>query len=120
MIFRHLHNKEALLVPLFYSCPFQKLTGIPCPGCNMMTSFYYLIKGQIQTSLYYHAMCIPTILCFILCIVLYKKKKDIIKLLYLWCFLMIVYYIYRMIFIFPEAPMIYDRNSLLKFIFNWI
>ena len=31
-------------------CPIQKIFGIPCPGCNMTTSLYYLIQGNLKAS----------------------------------------------------------------------
>ena len=103
------------LLLLFYKCPFQFITGIPCPGCNMKTSLYYLLKGNIQLSLYYHALLIPTIMCGVLCLLKPKKTKMI---LIIWCTLMIAYYIYRMILYFPNSPMIYSKNNLIYLLFR--
>ncbi|MGN1277448.1 MAG: DUF2752 domain-containing protein [Floccifex sp.] len=105
---------------LFYSCPFQKITGLPCPGCNMKTSLYYLLKGNLSASLYYHAMAIPTIFCIFFCILFRNNKKRIHILLWIWCIGMIFYYIYRMFFIFPNDPMIYDVSSLLGVLYEKI
>ena len=66
------------LLLLFYKCPFQFMTGLPCPGCNMKTSLYYLLKGNIQLSLYYHALLIPTLICGILCLFKPEKRKMIL------------------------------------------
>lgn len=107
-----------LLLLLFgYQCPFQKMTGLPCPGCNMTTSLYYLLKGNIRVSLYYHALLIPTLFVGIICVLLGSNKKRIKTILILWCTIMILYYLYRMIFIFPNAPMVYDTTSLIYRIF---
>ena len=76
----------------------------------MKTSLYYLLKGNIQLSLYYHALLIPTLICGILCMLKPEKRKMI---LIIWCTLMIVYYIYRMILYFPNSPMIYSKNNLI-------
>lgn len=107
-----------LLLFLFifgYACPFQRLTGIPCPGCNMMTSAYYLfVCHDLSVSLYYHALLIPTLCVLILCIVLtvFFKSKYINKMLVIWAVFMLGYYIMRMILYFPHAPMIYDTSSV--------
>ncbi len=96
-------------------CPIQNIFGIPCPGCNMTTSLYYLLTGHLQASLFYHAMLIPTFvfgLLFLYCQIK-KKKKWKERILWMWAGCMIVYYIYRMLFIFPDIPMVYDTNSLL-------
>ena len=66
------------LLLLFYKCPFQFITGLPCPGCNMKTSLYYLLKGNIQLSLYYHALLVPTLICGVLCLLKPEKRKRIL------------------------------------------
>lgn len=108
------------LLLFFYKCPFQTITGIPCPGCNMTTSLYYLLHTDIEQSLYYHALLIPTMLIFLACVYFRKNEKIIKILLIIWCILMITYYIYRMIMYFPNSPMVYDRNSLNYFIFRHV
>lgn len=108
------------LLLFFYKCPFQTITGIPCPGCNMMTSLYYLLHMNLKLSLYYHALLMPTILIFILCILFRKNTKCVKALLILWCTLMIVYYVYRMLLYFPKSPMVYDKKSLFYFIFRHV
>lgn len=108
------------LLLFFYKCPFQTITGIPCPGCNMTTSLYYLLHTNIELSLYYHALLIPTMLIFLACVYFRKNEKIIKILLIIWCILMIAYYIYRMIMYFPNSPMVYDKNSLIYFIFRHV
>lgn len=108
------------LLLFFYKCPFQTITGIPCPGCNMTTSLYYFLHTDIERSLYYHALLIPTMLIFLACVYFRKNEKIIKILLIIWCILMITYYIYRMIMYFPNSPMVYDRNSLIYFIFRHV
>lgn len=95
-------------------CPIQKIFGIPCPGCNMTTSLYYLLQGNLQASLFYHAMLIPTMVFGLLIFYCHikKKRKWQERLLWMWAGCMIVYYIYRMVFIFPDIPMVYDTNSI--------
>lgn len=108
------------LLLLFYKCPIQTLTGLPCPGCNMKTSLYYLLHFKFSLSLYYHALLIPTIVVFVWIVFNYKNHEQTKKLLMIWAIFMIVYYIYRMIVYFPNSPMVYDKNNLIYFIFRHV
>lgn len=110
-----------LLFLLFgYHCPFQWVTGLPCPGCNMTTSLYWLLQGNLSLSLTYHALLLPTLFMGILCLWFWghDKKNWCHKLLMGWAILMIIYYGIRMVFIFPDFPMIFDQNSLLGHLLN--
>ena len=104
-----------LLIFFGYHCPIQLITGFPCPGCNMTTSLYYLLHLDVKTSLYFHALLIPTIFVFVYCMF---RKKYLKRILIIWCICMIFYYGYRMIVIFPVFPMNYDTNSLFYKIFS--
>lgn len=108
------------LLLLFYKCPIQNVTGLPCPGCNMKTSLYYLVHFKFSLSLYYHALLIPTIVVFIWIVFNYKNHEQTKKLLIIWAIFMIIYYIYRMIVYFPNSPMIYSKENLIYFIFRHI
>lgn len=108
------------LLLLFYKCPIQSVTGLPCPGCNMKTSLYYLLQFKFSLSLYYHALLIPTIVVFVSILFNYKNQERIKKLLIIWVVLMIVYYIYRMLVYFPNSPMVYNKNNLIYFIFRHV
>lgn len=108
------------LLLLFYKCPIQSVTGLPCPGCNMKTSLYYLLQFKFSLSLYYHALLIPTIVVFVWIVFNYKNHEQTKKLLMIWAIFMIVYYIYRMIFYFPNSPMMYSKENLIYFIFRHV
>ena len=108
------------LLLLFYKCPIQSVTGLPCPGCNMKTSLYYLVHFKFSLSLYYHALLIPTIVVFVWIVFNYKNHEQTKKLLMIWAILMIVYYIYRMIVYFPNSPMMYSKENLIYFIFRHV
>ena len=103
-----------LLILFSWHCPVQTFFGIPCPGCNMTTALYYFLKGNIKASLYYHAMLLPTMMYGLLLILFRKHKKALQILTWIWILIMMGYYIYRMIMIFPSAPMVYDENCILK------
>ena len=108
------------LLLLFYKCPIQTITGLPCPGCNMKTSLYYLLHFKLSLSLYYHALLIPTIVVFVWIVFNYKNYEQIKKILMIWAIFMFVYYIYRMIVYFPNGPMIYSKENLIYFIFRHV
>lgn len=108
------------LLLLFYKCPIQSVTGLPCPGCNMKTSLYYLLHFKFSLSLYYHVLLIPTIVVFVWIVFNYKNHEQTKKLLMIWAIFMIVYYIYRMIVYFPNSPMIYSKENLIYFIFRHV
>ena len=108
------------LLLLFYKCPIQSVTGLPCPGCNMKTSLYYLLHFKFSLSLYYHALLIPTIVVFIWIVFNHKNQEQTKKLLIIWAILMIIYYIYRMILYFPNSPMMYSKENLIYFIFRHV
>ena len=108
------------LLLLFYKCPFQFMTGLPCPGCNMKTSLYYLLHFKFSLSLYYHALLIPTIVVFIWIVFNHKNQEQTKKLLIIWAILMIIYYIYRMLVYFPNSPMMYSKENLIYFIFRHV
>lgn len=108
------------LLLLFYKCPIQSVTGLPCPGCNMKTSLYYLLQFKFSLSLYYHALLIPTIVVFVWIVFNYKNHEQTKKLLIIWAILMIVYYIYRMIVYFPNSLMMYSKENLIYFIFRHV
>lgn len=108
------------LLLLFYKCPIQRVTGLPCPGCNMKTSLYYLLHFKFSLSLYYHALLIPTLIVFVVVLMNLNKPERIKKLLIIWAIFMIVYYIYRMIFYFPNSPMMYSKENLIYFIFRHV
>lgn len=108
------------LLLLFYKCPIQSVTGLPCPGCNMKTSLYYLLQFKFSLSLYYHALLIPTIVVFVWIVFNYKNHEQTKKLLMIWAIFMIVYYIYRMIVYFPNSPMMYSKENLIYFIFRHV
>lgn len=101
---------------LGWHCPIQEMFGIPCPGCNMTTALYYFLKGEIELSIWYHAMLIPTAIFLVLGWLVRNNPKQVKILLWVWIFMMILYYIYRMIVVFPQPPMVYDSNNFLKIV----
>lgn len=99
------------LVLFFYHCPVRMITGFPCPGCNFTTAFSYLLKGDLQTSLALHALVIPTFFFWTAAAAAGKKYRN--QILLIWGIVFLLYYIYRMIFIFPNYPLMPNENSIL-------
>ena len=99
-------------------CPLVILTGFPCPACGMTRAILFLLTGQFERSFRIHPMAILWVILALYCIIMryllgkrvaYFKSIVIVLLL-----AMIVYYIYRMITLFPnQPPMSYTRNNLL-------
>lgn len=83
-----------LAILFLYRCPFYTVFGIPCLGCGMTRSLFAFLRGDMKASLAYHAMLIPTGICACLFIARKKHRKAI---LYIWCILMLAYYLVRFI-----------------------
>jgi len=43
------------VIPVF--CPFEALTGIPCPGCGMTRAILSLIAGNLEDAASYNPFC---------------------------------------------------------------
>jgi hypothetical protein len=43
-------------------CPFQRLTGIPCPGCGLSRACAAMITGDANHSLRMHAFALPVLI----------------------------------------------------------
>ena len=96
-----------LLVVIFvfgYHCPIYRISHLHCPGCGMTRAAISLIQGDLVASLSWHALLIPTLVIFGLYFLLQRKNSKMSQgLLWIWIFLLLVYWIYRLIFIFPNV-----------------
>ncbi len=69
-------------------------------------SIIFVLPCSINTNTYlWHSMLV-------------KKPEKRKMILIIWCTLMIVYYIYRMILYFPNSPMNYSKNNLIYLLFR--
>ncbi len=107
-----------LLFVFGYHCPIQTVTGIPCPGCNFTTALVFLARGNVKASLFYHAMVIPTLLVAVASIALARQKNVLTWLWAGWAAAMLLYYVVRMVVVFPQIPMVFDENALLIRLFH--
>lgn len=111
-----------ILVVLFmWQCPFERITGIPCPGCMMTTAAYYLLRLDFEKAVYFNpviyllvVMSIPLIYTY------FKNRKWFRRLLTLTLAIWLGIYIYRMITIFPDYPMPYVEDNLIARILKGI
>lgn len=46
----------ALMLYGRWSCPILLITGVPCPGCGMLTALRYLMQGNVQAALQSHPL----------------------------------------------------------------
>ena len=107
------------LLIMGWFCPIQQLTGIPCPGCQMTTALYYFIQGRFQEAYFFNPAFYLLLLFFLISgsgwlidhKFLYSKSWQV--LFWLFMLLWFVIWLYRMLTIFPEWPMIYVEDNLL-------
>lgn len=105
------------------SCPMVMITGYPCPGCGMTRAVIALLKGDFHRALQMHAFVYVFFAYAILFVIWrYGLKKDLLWIKRIGVLLlaaMMVYYIYRMITLFPtEPPMSYYKKNLIRFLWN--
>ncbi len=101
-------------------CPFQRLTGLPCPGCMMTTALYYLIQLDFQTAFYFNPALYVILIGVLLGLVFHKNKKALKVIFYAVLIIWISIYLYRMSTIFPAYPMHYVEDNILHHFFNLI
>lgn len=109
---------------MFIKCPIEYIIGIPCPGCNMTTALYYLlIKHNLKLALFYHPLVIVCVIYFLILlfsVIKYKKLDNKISKVITWIgvILLIIVYVYRMCTVFPNYPMVINKDGLLIKLLN--
>lgn len=100
-----------LIVFVFdYHCPFKAMFSIPCPGCGMTRALFALLQGHLALSLHWHALLVPSLIFLALYIFLWFKNKEVLKkwenhIILAWAILMLAYWIWRLIFVFPNSTL---------------
>lgn len=127
--FKKILTAIALLIAVFFLyetwCPLERIIGIPCPGCNMLSALYHLLHGDIEVALFFHPLVIVFSVYVILEMILYIKfhhfkSKYANYLRIIFMVLLVIVYLYRMITIFPNYPMAYNEESFLGVILNFM
>lgn len=104
----------AVLLFLVWKCPFEAVTGIPCPGCMMTTAAYYLIHFDFEKAFYFNPVIFLLLFMSVPLMIAYKKNKKIFqKLLSATLIIWLCVYAYRMAVIFPDFPMSYVEDNLI-------
>jgi len=52
-----------------WECAFFRVTGLPCPGCGLTRACLLLLRGEVQTSIRFHAFA-PIFVLFIATLVI--------------------------------------------------
>lgn len=127
--FKKILTAIALLIAVFFLyetwCPLERIIGIPCPGCNMLSALYHLLHGDIEVALFFHPLVIVFSVYVILEMILYIKfhhfkSKYANYLRIIFMVLLVIVYLYRMITIFPNYPMAYNEESFLGVILKFM
>ena len=105
---------------LYTICPGTGLTGYPCPGCGMTRAMFCVLRFDFIGALKMHPFIYPIGILFLMfCIcryILNGKYMNYVK----WFMIiiaigMVIYYIYRMIVLYPEIPpMTYYNGNFLR------
>lgn len=105
------------------SCPMVAITGFPCPGCGVTRACVSLVRGEFYKAFCQHAfvyvLIVYAVFFFVWRYLFQKDSKMLVRVGTVVLFLMIAYYIYRMIYVFPgEPPMSFYRHNLIQIIMD--
>lgn len=84
----------------------------------MTTALYWLLRGQLSRSLWYHPMLLPTVGAALLGLIVRKRPRAVKGILLSWAVLMLICYVWRMITVFPDPPM-EPEGGLASLLMNW-
>lgn len=107
---------------ILYKCPIKYLTGFSCPGCGMtraLIMMFYDIRGAFYMHPLFPAAAAVMPALFI---GRYREflKKHSDHLAQIFIFLLTAVYIWRMLIVFPDVPMEYRENNLLRILLGGI
>ncbi len=113
-----------LFLPNRTNCLVKNLTGMPCPTCGMTRAFKSVIRFDFESAFEWHPLfwMIP----FLAIVVILRKHPHYKKFnsTVFWVVVSLIFisvYVVRMIFLFPdEAPLDFEPNGLIPFIFRTI
>lgn len=105
------------------SCIGVTITGFPCPGCGLTRAASALLRGEFRKAFWIHPFIYGiAVLFFVFCMYRYllrRSQKVLVKWTAVLLAGMIVFYVFRMIFVFPgEPPMSYYRHNLIQLILH--
>ncbi len=100
-------------------CPSVLISGFPCPGCGMTRAMIYLLRGEVGRSCAIN----PAGVLWAAWAVLFaferyglgRRSKTIVRAAYAIAVFMIMVYIIRMKWYFPDRPpYVYTRENLFE------
>lgn len=100
------------------SCIWVMVTGFPCPGCGLTRAGVAFLQGDFERAFRIHPFIYAiVVLSFFFCLyryILKKSQRVFVKWMIVLIIGMLVFYVYRMIFLFPgEPPMSYYKYNLI-------
>lgn len=100
-------------------CPMRLVTGIPCPGCGMTRAIVLLLSGHPAESFKMHPLAPLALVLFIYIgwnrYIIGRKSGAAPILLGTSLVLLLLCYLVRMLYLFPEEqPLIYMEDNLLS------
>ena len=111
---------------LYTICPVVLLSGYPCPGCGMTRAMFKVLRLDFAGAWEMHPFIYPIGILFLLfCISRYFLNGKYMKYVKVFMIIiavgMIVFYIYRMITLFPDVtPMTYYYGNYFNRLMNLI
>lgn len=102
------------------NCPIKLIIGFPCPGCGMTRACISILKLDFISAFNYNPLVF--VFPFIMWIIIFNERPIINKLYnskILWIsllILVILVYVLRFIYVYPDIPMDYYPNNLFSFI----
>lgn len=104
------------------NCLVKLTIGYPCPACGMSRAVFSILGLDFIGALKYNPIVI--LLPLILIIIVYReytffKKLYSSKILWVGFFLVVlICYIVRLILVYPEIPLDYNKYNVLNLIFS--
>lgn len=100
-------------------CPVVLVTGFPCPGCGLTRAGFRILHldfyGAFKIHPFVYGVIVLAVIFAVERYVIQTKKMTVT--IWFGCFMiagMVAFYIYRMVFYFPNVPpMTYYRHNLL-------
>ncbi len=112
---------------LFYEtwCPIERMIGFPCPGCNMLSASYHLLRFDYDTAMFFHPLVIVFFIYAMMELVFYIRFKTIhtkqaTYLRIVFFALLVGVYIYRMITVYPNYPMQFNEDAFIPTLLRFV
>ncbi len=105
-------------------CPFEIILGVPCPSCGITRATIQAFKFDFLKAFYFHPLFF--LAPIVLVVIIYNEYKYINKIYksnIFWSILVIllvVVFILRLIYQYPNEVLKINENSLLQIIIRFI